>query len=65
MLPLINFIFFFKYRGFDNIYSNDFINISTPGNTLSPSLPTQFDLHSFSLTQNFQVDNAINIFCGS
>lgn len=62
MLPIINFIFFLSTGGVDNIYSNDFINISTPGNTLSPSLPTQFDLHSFSLTQNFQVDNAINIF---
>ncbi|MFN3967493.1 hypothetical protein [Flavobacterium sp.] len=56
------FYIFFKYRGFDNIYSNEHINIRTPGNTISPLLPTQDDLHSFSLQNNHQVDNAINIF---
>lgn len=56
------FYIYFKYRGFDNIYSNEYLDIRTPGNTLSPSLPTANDLHSYSLQNNYQVNNSINIF---
>lgn len=56
------FYVYFKYRGFKNIYSNEYIDIRTPGNTVSPSLPTQYDLNNFSLQNNYQSDEAINIY---